>query len=446
MTPNSRPARSGKLRARSPNPVPAAGWISRSLYNLAWYPALPLALAVTNSRGARFDERLGKADSINASESSIRIWLHASSVGEIEAVRPIATGLLEQYPDATLIVTTMTATGRDAALRRIPAALCRLAPLDHPLAVRRFLDAVAPDLVLITETELWPNYFIESRRRGARIAIVNGRLSDRSLKRYKLFRPLWRAVASCADMVMVQSRSDAEHYQALGAAADRIVVTGNTKFSAFSDDNKAELHPALAQFAAAGPTLIAGSTARGEEQQILTAYMQLHSEFPELRLLLAPRHLERTLEIKEMLKREGIDYLQGSELKRGCNASKGSVLLLDTLGDLRLLYRYGTLAFVGGSLFEGRGGQNLGEPAAAGVPVFFGPFHQKQRDTAQALLAHRGGAVVRNAQDLVGAAARLLRDEAARHEQATRAREVYESLAGGAARTLTELRTLIGPR
>jgi 3-deoxy-D-manno-octulosonic-acid transferase len=446
MTPNSRPAPSGKLPARSPELRPAAGWISRSLYNLAWYPALPFALAVTNSRGARRAERLGNGDSLKASEGSLRVWLHAASVGEIEAVWPIATGLLQHYPEAALIVTTMTATGRDAAIRRIPAAACRLAPLDHPLAVRRFLNAVAPDVVLIAEAELWPNYFIESRRRGARIAIVNGRLSDRSLKRYKLLGALWRAVVSCADIVMVQSGSDAEHYRALGVGADRIVVTGNTKFTPY--DNDAQLHPALVKFAVAAPTLIAGSTAPGEERQIVAAYLQLRSEFPDLQLVLAPRHLERTSEIQQLLSGNGIDYLQASELKlkQGSNGSEGSVLLLDTLGDLRLLYRYGTLAFVGGSLFEGRGGQNLGEPAAAGVPVLFGPFHQKQQQAAQALLAHRGGAVVRDGPELVCAAARLLRDEPARREQAARAREVYESLAGGAARTLTALRTLIGPR
>ncbi len=442
MTPTLPPARSGKLPARSPDPRPAAGWICRRLYNLAWYPALPLALAVTDSGAPCLAERLGKADCRMPSEASPRIWLHASSVGEIEAARPIAIGLLEQYPGAALMVTTMTASGRDAATRRIPAAVCRLAPLDHPLAVRRFLKSAAPDVVLITEAELWPNYFIESRRRGARLAIVNGRLSARSLKRYKLLGPLWRAVVNCADLVMVQSGADAEHYQALGAGADRIVVTGNTKFT--SSAMEAELHGALAKFAADGPTLIAGSTAPGEEVQILTAYTQLRAEFPALRLVLAPRHLERTLEIQQLLNRQGLDYLQASELKRGANTGQGSVLLLDTLGDLGPLYRCGTLAFVGGSLFEGRGGQNLGEPAAAGVAVFFGPFHQKQQETAQALLAHGGGAIVRDAQELVCAAARLLRDPVARREQAARARQAYEGLAGGAARTLTGLRALIG--
>jgi 3-deoxy-D-manno-octulosonic-acid transferase len=443
MTPNSRPAKSAKPPVNSPDPTSGAGRIGRLLYNLAWYPALPLALSMLDGHRAQLRrERLGKIDFLKTAEPALRVWLHASSVGEIEGVRPIASGLLEQQPSAALVITTMTTSGREAAMRRIPAAAAsRLAPLDHPQIVRRFLTAIAPDLVLMTEAELWPNYFIESRRRGARIAVINGRLSERSLQRYRLFGSLWRTALSCADVVMAQSGCDAERYRALGVSADRIIITGNTKFAA--SDREPDPHPALAEFAAAGATLIAGSTAPGEEREVLTAYLQLRTLFPQLRLVLAPRHLERTAEVQELLYRCGIDYLQASRLKRGEPAAAAAVLLLDTLGDLRPLYRYGTLAFVGGSLFEGRGGQNLGEPAAAGVAVFFGPFHQKQQQTAQALLAHGGGTVVRNAQELASAAARLLRDDAARREQGVRAHEVYEGLSGGAVRTLAELRALI---
>jgi len=162
--------------------------------------------------------------------------------------------------------------------------------------------------------------------------------------------------------------------------------------------------------------------------------------------VLAPRHLERVAEIEELLRRRELLYVKATALKAGANANGAGILLLDTLGDLRLLYRYGTLAFVGGSLFDGRGGQNLGEPAAAGIAVLFGPFHQNQQETAQALLARGGGAVVRDAQDLARTASRLLGDESVRREQGVKAHEVYLSLSGGAARTLEELRALIGAR
>jgi 3-deoxy-D-manno-octulosonic-acid transferase len=180
---------------------------------------------------------------------------------------------------------------------------------------------------------------------------------------------------------------------------------------------------------------------------VLDAYGELRRQFPGIRLVLAPRHLERVGEIEALLAARQLEYAKATGLKAGVRPSPSAdVLLLDTLGDLRLLYRCATLAFVGGSLFEGRGGQNLGEPAAAGLAVLFGPFHQNQRETAQALLAHGGGEVVANAREMAEAGARLLRDDTGRRERGVRAREVYDNLAGGAARTLLELRALIGRR
>jgi 3-deoxy-D-manno-octulosonic-acid transferase len=461
MTPNSSPARSGPPPVKAPDAaagfsgagVPArqtgAGeLIGEFLYNLAWYPAFPLALLMSGGRAAAARrQRMGRVDPLPRRAGARRIWLHASSVGEIEALRPIAAGLLEYEPNTAVVVTTMTEAGRDAALRRIPgAAACYLAPLDHPRTVASFLAAVAPDLTLIAEAELWPNYFIQSRRFGARVALVNGRLSARSLKRYRLMRPLWTAALNCADLLLVQSQSDAGRYLELGASPGRIVVTGNTKLGPL-EASDAQANPALAQFLAGARTLIAGSTAPGEEEQVLDAYRELRRDFPGLRLVLAPRHLQRVDEVIGILASKQLDYVMASALKAGARPSAAAeVLLLDTMGDLRLLYRYGTLAFVGGSLFEGRGGQNLGEPAAAGVAVLFGPFHQKQQETAHALIAHGGGAVVANGDELASAAARLLRDDTKRRDQGARAREVYDSLAGGAARSLTALRALIDSR
>ncbi|HKD67153.1 MAG TPA: 3-deoxy-D-manno-octulosonic acid transferase [Candidatus Binataceae bacterium] len=446
---DSSPAQSTRPpKSLEPQPLGAAAWISRSLYNLAWYPALPLALLATGGRAEPVRrQRLGRDDSLPALGSATRIWLHASSVGEIEALRPIALGLLEQEPAAVLIVTAMTETGREAARRRIPgAAACRLAPLDHPLAVRAFLAASAPDVVLISEAELWPNYLFESHRFGARVALVNARVSARSFGRYRLMRPLWAAALNCADLLLAQSQPDADRFVALGAPPAQVIITGNTKFGD-ADQGIAAAHPALERFAGAAPTLIAGSTAPGEEAMVLDAYGELRRQFPGIRLVLAPRHLERVGEIEALLAARQLEYAKATGLKAGVRPSPSAdVLLLDTLGDLRLLYRCATLAFVGGSLFEGRGGQNLGEPAAAGLAVLFGPFHQNQRETAQALLAHGGGEVVANAREMAEAGARLLRDDTGRRERGVRAREVYDNLAGGAARTLLELRALIGRR
>ncbi len=448
MTRNSSPPPSEKPLYKAPDPPSAAGRAAAALYNLAWYPVLPLALMLGGARGAAARrQRMGRVDAISERGAAPRVWLHASSVGEIEAVRPLAMGLTEGERPAAMVVTTMTESGRQAAAHRIPrASACLIAPLDHPRAVRSFLNAVAPGLVLIAEAELWPNYFIESRRLGARVAIVNGRLSARSLARYRLMGPLWRRALNCADLLLVQSAADAARYAALGAPQARIMVTGNTKFAPLAPADS-QAHPALARFAAGAPTLIAGSTAPREEEAVLDAWMLLRRQFDSLRLVLAPRHLERVPEVVALLERNRVDYVRASALKAGAEPSSAAdVLLLDTLGDLRLLYRWGTLAFVGGSLFQGRGGQNPGEAAAAGMAVLFGPFHQNQLEIAQALIARGGAMVVSSARELACAAARLLGDDRARRQAASSAREVYQSLSGGSARTLAELRALIDSR
>jgi 3-deoxy-D-manno-octulosonic-acid transferase len=204
------------------------------------------------------------------------------------------------------------------------------------------------------------------------------------------------------------------------------------------------LDPALREFVAASDTLIAGSTGPGEEEQVIEAYLSLRDRFTRLRLVLAPRHLERLGEVEQLLDARGLSYVKATGLKLGKRADAARILLLDTLGDLRMLYRYGTLAFIGGSLYRGRGGQNLGEPAAAGIAVLFGPFHENQLETARALLAHGGGVVVRDGEELARAVSRLLGDEPLRRQQGARAREVYQNLAGGAARSLAQIRALIG--
>src|SRR5260370_37374532 len=198
-------------------------------YNLLWYPALPFALLAAHPANLRdYRERMGRGVFSETTGAS-RIWIHASSVGEIEAIRPVAIGLLQHYPDAMLAITTMTAAGREAAERRIPDARAwMLAPFDTVSAVRSFLARLRPDLLLITETEIWPNYFLETARFGARIAVVNGRMSERSMRRYMLARSLFENALGRANLIMTQSREDARRYGKFELAT-RILVTGNTK-------------------------------------------------------------------------------------------------------------------------------------------------------------------------------------------------------------------------
>ena len=412
----------------------------RLLYNALWYPALPFALMATGTRGRQDRrQRMGHLE-LAPDGDRPRIWIHASSVGEVEAIRSVAHGLMRDMEGARLVVTTMTPTGRDAARRRIPSAeVCALAPLDCRAVVRRFVRNVRPHLLIIVETELWPNYFHEAKRAGARVVIVNGRVSKRSAARYRRAKRLFAPALNSADLILAQTTDDARRYHRIGASRDRVMVTGNTKFD-LDQLGEAELRPALHGFMDGQPVLVGGSTGKGEEAIILDAWRRLRDRFPTLRLVLAPRHPARAPEVEEMLKAASVPFVRASELDGA--ARTADVLLLDTMGELRAVYRHATVAFVGGSLFAGRGGQNVGEPAAAAVPVLFGPYHENQLQMASALIAAEAGLVVRDANEIVDACERWLSDEAARAAAGERGRATAHGAAGGARTTLHHLRRL----
>jgi len=425
-----------------------------ALYNALWYPALPFALIagggldVVNRR-----ERLGAAALASSIPGAPRIWLHASSVGEVEAVRPVALGLLRDYPEAMIVVTTMTVTGRAAARQRITgAAAFQLAPLDCPASVRFFIAAVRPQLVLVAETELWPNYLIEGARSGARVAIVNGRVSARSMSRYRYIRPLIAEALAHTNLVLVQTNDDARRFRDLGAPTANVIVTGNTKFNL--DEAAPPLRFALEYFCAHRPVLIAGSTAPGEERMVLTAYRNLIERFPTLALVLAPRHLNRAGEVEGDIRSAGfvcekasllpVDDAVGVANVEPHARDDDAVLLLDTMGELRALYAHSTIAFVGGSISPPRGGQNMAEPATLAVPVLFGPHYENQQEAGDTILTAGGGRVVEDAAQIESTCAEWLADDDARRAAGANARRAVERLAGGAAATLNHLAALIG--
>ena len=415
-----------------------------TLYNVMWYPALPFALVAARPASMRdFRERMGRGEFPN-SAGGPRIWVHAASVGEIEAIRPVANGLLERHPGAVMTITTMTATGRDAAMRRISgAAAWMLAPLDNQRAVRSFLQRVRPGVVLITETEIWPNFFIESARAGAIVAVVNGRISERSLRRYLQARGLFESAIRHAMLILAQSDEDARRY-AKFEGAPKIVVTGNTKIERGQTDPTTEpIRRELVEFAPGRRILIAGSTAPGEDAVIAAAFLALRKEFPRLALTIAPRHLERTPEVEGALRAASLAYVKASELNAQNASRDADVLILDTMGELRSFYRRGAIAFVGGSLAPGRGGQNPAEPALAEVPVLIGPYHENQRELVASLVACGGSRIVRDAQDVVREASRWLADDAARQHAGRNARAAVGAGAGGAQLVLKHLEALI---
>jgi len=412
-------------------------------YNLLWYPALPFALLAAHPANLRdYRERMGRGE-FSAIAGAPRIWIHASSVGEIEAIRPVAIGLLEHYPGAVLAITTMTAAGRQAAERRIPDATAwMLAPFDMPWAVRSFLARVHPDLLLITETEIWPNYFFEAARLGARIAVVNGRMSERSLRRYLLARSLFEDALGHASLIMARSREDARRYGKFEIAA-KIIITGNTKIEERPAEKETPIRAELLAFAPERQILIAGSTAPGEEAVVVGAYLELHRRFKSLALVIAPRHLDRVGDVEKTLQADSLRYVKASSLDGESSIAGADILLLDTMGDLRALYRRATVAFVGGSLAPGRGGQNPTEPAMASVPVLIGPYHDNQQEAVTSMLYSGGAHVVRTARDLINECARWLADDAARKKAGRAARTAIVKRSGGARLALKQIRALI---
>jgi 3-deoxy-D-manno-octulosonic-acid transferase len=423
-----------------------------TIYNALWHPVLPFALMATGGRNAMDRrERLGTAALATDMKSAPRLWIHAASVGEVEAVRPLAHGLMREYPNTAMVVTTMTLAGRAAAERRIEGALAyRLAPLDRAANVRSFLGTVRPQIVLIAETELWPNYLIEAGRSGAKVAIVNGRVSTRSMRRYRYVRPLIADALAHANLVMVQTPDDAERFHLLGVPPANVVVTGNTKFDL--EDSAPKLRPELIEFCADRPVLIAGSTAPGEELMVLTAYRNLLERFPTLALILAPRHLSRSDEVAEEIRFAGFVYERASLMTADDAEVIGSaplggrrsVMLLDTMGELRALYSQATIAFVGGSIAPPRGGQNLAEPAAVGVPVIFGPHYENQQKAGDAILEEGGGGIVADAAQIESTCAEWFANPDERSAAGAHARRAVERLGGGVTATLSHLTKLIG--
>jgi 3-deoxy-D-manno-octulosonic-acid transferase len=414
-----------------------------TLYNLLWYPALPFALMAAHPANMRdYRERMGHGDFPELAGTP-RIWIHAASVGEIEAIRPVANGLLERYPGAVVAITTMTATGRDAAMRRIPgAAACMLAPLDNRRAVRSFLRRVRPSLVLITETEIWPNYFIESARAGATVAVVNGRISERSMRRYLRARSLFRDALNHAALILTQSEEDARRYANFDLKKI-VFVTGNTKIEPMDIANEERIRPELTAFARGRKIFIAGSTAPGEERIIADAYRELRAKFPDLALTIAPRHLERTPEIESALRAASLDYVKASELNPPELARDADVMILDTIGELRSYYGRCAIAFVGGSLAPGRGGQSPAEPAMAEVPVLIGPYHENQQQIVSSMIAAGGARIVSDAHEIAREASKWLGDDASRQDAGRRARASVTAGAGGAQLALKQLEALI---
>jgi 3-deoxy-D-manno-octulosonic-acid transferase len=363
------------------------------------------------------------------------IWLHAVSVGEAMAAASLARALRSRRPRIPLLVSTTTETGRAVAEQRLPAARFVFFPLDFGWAVRRALTRLQPRLVLLTETELWPNFLAACAGRGIPVVVVNGRLSPRSFPRYRLVRWWFGRVLRNVRLFCMQSSQDAERIVALGAPADRVEVTGNLKYDFPGFDAAVDV-AALRQslgLPAGRRLIVAGSTHRGEEEGVLEAFRASAKGCPGLCLLLAPRHPERLDEVERLVGRAGLPCVRRSRAEAE-PPREGGVILLDTMGELARLYAAASVVFIGGSLVP-HGGQNILEPAAHGQPVIHGP-HMANFAEMRDRFREAGAAIqVEDAAGLLRALEALLGDPAAAERMGAAGRGIVAAHRGATERT-----------
>lgn len=369
------------------------------------------------------------------------IWVHAVSVGETIAAAPLVEALLARDPDQPILLTAMTATGRERA-RALFGDRVRYAysPWDSPGSVRRFLNRVRPRVLVIMETEIWPNMIAQTHKRGVPIALVNARLSERSARGYRKVGALVRPLLENFAWIAAQAPEDAHRFLALGAPSERVVVTGTVKYDIAVDAPMREAAATLRKrFGGARPVWVAGSTHRGESEHLLAAHRAVLSRYPDALLILVPRHPERFDEVARLVEGAGLRLARRS---RNEDPAQAQVYLGDSMGELMLLYGASDAAFVGGSLID-RGGHNPLEPAAWGMPVLAGP-HVFNFEAVYAALASGGAlSMVTDGGALGQALLGLLDDPVQAREQGARALSVVEANRGALARVVAAVSGLL---
>ncbi len=412
------------------------------LYALASYALFLLGLPVLLTHpklrhGVR--QRLGLyGPALDLGKGSPRIWLHGASAGDLLSLQPMMKELKARRPGCCIIVSAMTNSGLEMARRKLAEAdVVVYVPYDLPGATARAMRALRPDLLVLEYTEIWPNLIRAARRAGVRLALTNGRFNPAKLGAY---RALFRAIGNplkAIDCFLMRSDEEAERALQLGAAPDRVWVTGNTKFDALVLDGAEGRDRALRAemgLSADAPVLMAGSTHEGEEEHVLAAYARLAERHPGLQLVVAPRYVERAGRIMAMAVEAGLDVRLRSA---GAAAGAAAVTILDTIGELAVAYRLATLVFVGGS-FVTRGGQNVLEPAAQGKPVLFGPHMENFKDSVQ-VLQGRGGIQVGTPEQLFKVADELLARPDQLEELGQKARRAVSAIRGASARNVDHL-------
>ena len=366
---------------------------------MAFVVSLPFLLILSllvRSYRAGLGERLGLDwdGHLRAVGGERPIWIHAASVGEVRSATLFIQELKKLLPTCPIVLSTFTATGNRIARELDATDAVLFLPLDVGWIVRRVLARLQPSLLILIETEIWPNLLRESYQKGVPTLLLSGRLSERAFRKYSLLRGFFRQATRCLTAIGMQSKEDAERIIKLGADASKVVVTGSLKHISINGTKMVETESSRDH-----SLLIVGSSHRGEEEILLRVFAALKRRFPDLQMVLAPRHPQRFAEVERLLKASGLSFEKKSEIDGGTHFDT-DIMLLDTIGELQDFYAAGDIAFVGGSLVDA-GGHNVLEPARSRKPVLFGPYMTNFGYFA-AELKHQAAAIeVRGEEDLI---------------------------------------------
>lgn len=381
-------------------------------------------------------------ESINRIGKEELIWAHAASVGEVIAIGNLIKALKKECPKHNYVISTLTSTGQATARRIVPDARAFIYfPLDFSCVVGRVLDTIKPKLLIITETELWPNFIREAKKRMIPIIVANGRISMNSFGRYKKVKFLMKRVLENIDVFLMQSHVDAARIIALGANPATVTVTGNLKFDVGEDillDSKDNYLPPFREV-----IFVAGSTHRGEEVIILDVYGEIIKSYPHMVLILAPRHMQRIGEVERLLSSRNFRFTRRSELPSPFKGnSLDQIILLDTVGELTHFYALAKVVFVGGSLIP-VGGHNILEPASLGKGVLFGPYMDNFEEIAQSFVLRGAGRVISNRKELLDSILELLSNPEELERMGKTALEIVKANKGSAEKSAKLAKNLL---
>jgi 3-deoxy-D-manno-octulosonic-acid transferase len=377
------------------------------------------------------------------------IWVHAASVGEVFCSIPLLKKIKKEFPHCKIILTTMTSTGNEAAKTHLPETdQVLFLPIDHPLVIRRAVEKIQPSLLLIAETELWPNLLRFCGKNGIPIVLFNGRISQKSFRRYLLFKFFFKECLKYVSLFLMQTEEDRMRIIEIGGGSQKTRTVGNLKFDQTFPSLTQEAMDETAKtlgISKKGNVLIAGSTHSGEEEILVALYKELKKKDPNLVLILAPRHLERLEEVERILRKESLSWLRKTSLSLDAPRSdqvQPEVILLDTMGELMGIYSFGTLVFVGGSLVP-IGGHNPLEPLFFRKCVLFGPHMFNFLEISSRLIETGGAIQVAGRDDLFSQLKYLFSDEGARKEVGEKGYQFLQKHQGATERMMEEIRPFL---